>query len=205
MQRIATRYPSEKNELREAMAKRPSKRQPDEQVPSKQAIVNVPELLEKKFGPNWIMDSMSPEFRATISAFAAPGAPADKLPLAAGQTLSERLRRRSALGKHVEEDHPNLREEEENAPTLWAKYRETQAKWREELEANIAACRRAFEEGNLGALMDVLVHCTHRDGCLFGILNEHPDHWVSLPRWAVDALTVLAGETIPQVQAQKRG
>jgi hypothetical protein len=109
------------------------------------------------------------------------------------------------MGALAEVEYPNLRELETSAPVSWAKHRESSAKWQVELESSIASGRRAFAAGNLGVLLDTLIHCTQRDGCLFGFLSKHPDHWVAIPRWALDALTVLAAETLPTIRTQPRG
>ena len=165
----------------------------------------TPKPLADTFDRKRILDGLSPDARATLAKYAVSGAPAEKLPLAAGDTLSERMRHPSRLGQLIEADYPNIREAEANAPEQWASYRESQKTWRAELEDGIASRRQAFAEGNLGALLDTLVHCTHRDGCLFGGLSSHGEHWVEVPRWAIDALTVLLSETLPSVRDQKKG
>lgn len=187
------------------MDKRRGKRRKRKLDESKSTTLSIPELLEKEHGPNFVMDSLPPETRATLAAFAAPGAPADKIPLAAGDSLAERVRHPSHMGTLAEVEYPNFRELEASAPTTWAAHRANSAKWQAELEANIVSGRKAFVSGNLGVLLDTLINCGHRDGCLFGFLSEHPDHWVAIPRWTLSALTVLAAETLPGIRAQQRG
>lgn len=169
------------------------------------AVHQTPSTQAAGLNHQRLFDALSPASRATLAAVAVPGAPAEALNLAAGATLSERMRTPSLLGASTEADWPNIREAESRAPTLWAKHREQRAKWRLELEGKISDCRPAFVQGNLGALLDALIHCAHRDDCLFGILSKHGEHWVELPRWAVDALSVLAAEIIPMIRGQATG
>ncbi len=165
----------------------------------------APTTVAKGFDDTLILDALSPESRAVLAQEATPGAPAENLRLAAGDSLFERVRRPAKYRGSEEDDYPNLRETELNAPVLWAEYRGKQAKWRAELEAEIPEKRDVFAAGNLGALLDTLIACSHRDGCLFGRLTGHRDHWIAIPRWALDALTVLVAETIPTIRAAGKG
>ena len=164
-----------------------------------------PKTVAEIFDRQRTLDALPTDVRAVLAAEAAPGAPAENLPLAAGATLSERMRRGARLQHFAEAEFPNVREEEAKAPRRWAEYRKSQARWQTELENDIALSRKIFAEGNLGALMDTLIHSSHRDGCLYGALSLHGDHWVEIPRWAVDALTVVLAETLPTIRERGRG
>jgi hypothetical protein len=174
-------------------------------IPSSGATIDDPSDVTRRIATDLIVDALSPESRATLAKYAVPGVQAENLPLAPGETLSERMRHRSRVGEQAEIDHPDVRVEEAKAATLWAKHRENVAAWRATLEADIHRGRNAFIEGNLGVLLDTLIHCSQRDGCLFGQLSGHGDHWVEIPRWTIDALLVLAAETLPTVRAKGKG
>jgi hypothetical protein len=103
------------------------------------------------------------------------------------------------------QDFPDIRATETAMEERSGPEAERWRRYAERLEHKLVEERKAFKAGNVLALRDATLHVHLRDGALYGAPSNHPDHMVSVPRWAFDALSALLEDHLPRIAGAATG